>query len=560
MLRVFVIHNWLRFFLIFLSGLSQAQTNTVSAHFPPLRFDPSAFTQFQVSLDGEALTVRQYHVVYVSKPVQATSYQRFGQAVIVDDPTIFQTMIMTVPEDSVKDQSSAILFKVNNAGWFASPAASTIHEGASFVSNSDNDVNGAALKAGYVIIDVGTRSRGVRSADGRWVGKAPAPVVDAKAAIRYLRLNDSIMPGSAERIVVNGTSGGGGLTAIIGASGNSSDYLPYLYKIGAAGVSKFGRQMISTISDGIFAAIAYCPINNLGNADAGYEWQFHDLRSDENTGSIGGVSYSAGPQVEASAALAAKFPDYLNSLALSIDQMNPLTDSNINSVLQDWLKKEIEWQLESGVPVPQIGEEFEISSRGRTIKIINDWLTIKNVNRTTIIEDIDIDRFLLFVSKTSNLKTVVAFDATAVTGNASVSGESSLFGNENWDYANFSEWSWNHNEVAGDGSGIDDTGMTWSEYLASTQGTALAKQIKLIDPLSYLNTGLDTARYWYVRHGMIDRDTSFAMQILLQTAISNDPKVKDINFRLPYLTGHGGNYDVQEVFSWLAKKLSDQAI
>ncbi|CAM5303142.1 Tannase OS=Streptomyces fumanus OX=67302 GN=tanL PE=4 SV=1 [Streptomyces fumanus] len=45
-----------------------------------------------------------------------------------------------------------------------------------------------------------------------------AAVTDAQAAVRYLRLNDAAMPGSAERIVVNGTSGGGALAGpILGA-------------------------------------------------------------------------------------------------------------------------------------------------------------------------------------------------------------------------------------------------------------------------------------------------------------------------------------------------------
>jgi len=97
-------------------------------------------------------------------------------------------------------------------------------------------------------------------------------MVDVKAAIRYLRLNDRAMPGSAERIIVTGTSGGGGLTAVVAASGNSTDYLPDLAEIGATGVRGSGAVATSTLRDDIFAAVAYCPINNLGNADAGYEW------------------------------------------------------------------------------------------------------------------------------------------------------------------------------------------------------------------------------------------------------------------------------------------------
>ena len=55
-----------------------------------------------------------------------------------------------------------------------------------------------------------SRSRGATApagvyTDGIYQGKAPAAIVDAKSAVRYLRLNDSLMPGNASRIVVNGT-------------------------------------------------------------------------------------------------------------------------------------------------------------------------------------------------------------------------------------------------------------------------------------------------------------------------------------------------------------------
>jgi acetyl esterase/lipase len=69
-------------------------------------------------------------------------------------------------------------------------------------------------------------------------------VVDAKAAVRYLRLNDAAMPGSAERIVVNGTSGGGALVSILGAPGNRAEYTPHLAAIGAADtVRKAGNPL-----------------------------------------------------------------------------------------------------------------------------------------------------------------------------------------------------------------------------------------------------------------------------------------------------------------------------
>ena len=127
------------------------------------------------------------------------------------------------------------------------PCKTNINEGANLVSTNDTDNYGAALKAGYIVVDVGTRGRGIRSYDGTWAGKAPAVIVDAKAAIRYLRLNDTLLPGSAEKIIITGTSGGGGLISTVAASGNSPDYLSYLAEIGAAGVRGSGTSLTSTV-------------------------------------------------------------------------------------------------------------------------------------------------------------------------------------------------------------------------------------------------------------------------------------------------------------------------
>jgi hypothetical protein len=56
---------------------------------------------------------------------------------------------------------------------------------------------------------------------------------------------------------------------------------------------------------------------------------------------------------------------------------------------------------------------------------------------------------------------------------------------------------------------------------------------------------------------MVDRDTAFALQVALYYAIVNDPSVEDVSFELAWLKPHGGNYDVQEAYSWIAAKLAE---
>lgn len=530
-------------------------TAPTGTHDAELRFDATRYTTVQVSVDGVPMQVRQYRIVYVAKPVRMALTQPtlMGTPTTLSSPHDYQTMIVSVPEAQVDDQKAALYTVVNNGGWWASPVSTLITEGKSFVSTSDTDAIGAALKAGHIVVNLGTRSRGIRAEDGRWAGKAPAPVVDVKAAIRYLRLNDRAMPGSAERIIVTGTSGGGGLTAVVAASGNSADYLPDLAEIGAAGVRGSGAAATSTLRDDIFAAVAYCPINNLGNADAGYEWEYGALRDDTNTPALNGVAYSAGPQPGASAVLAALFPPYLNSLGL--------TDATLRELTLAQVKAELERQIAKGTAIPALGEAFTLTlyrppgSTPTTKTIVNDWLTLAGQGTHAQVAHIDHARFLRFVTATSRLKTVVAFDATGVTGNPNVSGESNLFGGDRATYANFNAWTWNHNTVKGDGSGLDDTGLDWNAALADPSN-GLSRQLRLINPVAYLNTTTaDAAPYWYVRHGMIDRDTAFAMQTLLYRAIRQDPTVKDVDFKLSYLVPHAGNYDVQEAFAWIRARL-----
>lgn len=536
------------------SSTLESTGTTESSVDSSLKFDASKsqVTTVNLTVDGQAMKVTQYRIVYVAKPVKMASTQATlgGGTTTISDPYAYQTLIISIPEGKENDQKTAMYLQFNNGGWWASPVKTNINEGANLVSTNDTDNYGAALKAGYIVVDVGTRGRGIRSYDGTWAGKAPAVIVDAKAAIRYLRLNDTLLPGSAEKIIITGTSGGGGLISTVAASGNSPDYLSYLAEIGAAGVRGSGTSLTSTVKDNVFAVVAYCPINNLANADLGYEWQYNASRNNSNTGNLNGVSYSAGPQLTASKEIAEKFPMYLQTLNLKLPNGQQLTAENMPDQIKEQIKSEIERQLAKGTPVPNFGENF-VSSKAT---LVNDWLKHDGSKVT----EIDYQKFLNYVAANQALKTVVAFDAVGVNGNTAISGETNLFGDSQSEYNNFTQWSWDHNSKTADGSGQDDTGLSWENYLNSNSSTAnlLKDQLKMVNPIAYLNTTTDTAPYWYIRHGMLDRDTSFAMQMILYYAVTNDPKVKDTNFKLPYLTGHAGNYDVQEAFKWINEKLN----
>ena len=138
-----------------------------------LRLDPADYSTVTVTLDGKPLALRRYEAVYVGKPVAMAAEQparRMGpggspsgaETQALADPLTYQKLAIFVPETA--GTQSAMILNVNNGGWFASELRPGITDGGAYVSNSDTDKVGAALAAGYVYVDVGSRGRGIVAA------------------------------------------------------------------------------------------------------------------------------------------------------------------------------------------------------------------------------------------------------------------------------------------------------------------------------------------------------------------------------------------------------------
>lgn len=149
--------------------------------------------------------------------------------------------------------------------------------------------------AGFIYINAGCR--------GRDAG-APAGVTDLKAAIRYIRYNAGTIPGSVERIFSFGMSGGGAQSALLGATGDSELYTPYLEAIGA----------VSGISDAVNGSMCWCPITNLDYANEAYEWNLGVSRSDLSE-----------DMQQLSDDMSVAFAQYINDLGLTDEDGNILT-------------------------------------------------------------------------------------------------------------------------------------------------------------------------------------------------------------------------------------------
>lgn len=218
-----------------------------------LRFSPKNYRTLEATLNGETIKFRAFEkIVYVQNPVEAD----------------YQTLNVYVPEAYFQQGSvngfnadNAPIFLPNAVGGYM-PAKAEIYDEKG--ADKPNAIL-IALSKGYVVASVGARGRTLEK-NGQYTGKAPAAIVDLKSAVRYLHFNDAVMPGDANKIISNGTSTGGALSALLGASGDSKDFAAYFQQLGAA-----------EASDRIFAVSAYCPITNLEHADSAYEWEFNGL-------------------------------------------------------------------------------------------------------------------------------------------------------------------------------------------------------------------------------------------------------------------------------------------
>ena len=401
-----------------------------------------------------------------------------------------------------------------------------------------------ALEHGYVVASAGVRGRtsgragreffegGVRmeaTADtGRNLGKAPALIVDMKAAIRYLRWNRERIPGNTERIITNGTSAGGALSALTGASGNSPDYDIYLREIGAADAR-----------DDIFAASCYCPIHNLEHADMAYEWQFascteyyhtrhlvlgEEIRSSVEHGVMGPE------QIRMSAELKAMFPSYVNSLELKDEDGQELTlNEDGSGSFADYVKECVlkgarkeESSPRSAARLAGMGEDECPLDKAPFLQFANGHVTALD--------------WADYVRTITRMKTAPAFDAPDLS-----TPENDEFGES-------------HLPV----TGVQDPGRSaldtrhFTDYAlanSTVHGTKAPEQlVRMLNPLTYIGEA-DTAPHWRIRHGAYDRDTSVAIPVILSALLAN--RGYDVDSEIPWGLPHSGDYDLDELFAWI---------
>ncbi len=348
-----------------------------------------------------------------------------------------------------------------------------------------------ALARGWVVAAPGARGRTLQDDTGRYTGTAPVCVVDMKAAIRWVRHNRGSIPADTDRIVSNGTSAGGALSSQLGASGNHGDYEADLRALGAAAEH-----------DDLFAASCYCPITNLEHADMAYEWQFHGIGEYRLWATVGTLTPE---QHELSAQLKAAFPAYVNGLGLTAPDGSPLRlDADGTGGLADHiialLVASAQHALEGGADLGHL-----------------PWLTMAGSQVTAI----DFQGYLRHIGR---MKPTPAFDGLDLS-----TPENELFGSPGVRARHFTALGQMHS--------ADDT-------------RAEDSQVRRMNPMGYLNDPAATvAPHWRIRHGAADRDTSFAIPVLLAAGLR--AAGRHVDFALPWGVPHAGDYDLPALFDWM---------
>ena len=465
--------------------------NLAQAH--SLDFAADKYTAKTAEVNGATIAYRAYEgIPYVSKPVEPE----------------YQQINIYIPEayfngGSINGYSAATapIFLPNQIGGYM-PAKPGVPGERRHGDQQGADAMQTALAKGYIVASPGARGRTSPT------GKAPAAIYDLKAAVRYLRHNDAAMPGDAEKIISNGTSAGGALSILLGASITDGDERKLFVEIMGAADAR----------DDIYAVSAYCPISILEHADAAYEWEFNGVHDYEKM-DITMLDYKVerklvkgtldAAEQRVSDELKAQFPAYVNSLGLKNAQGEPLAlNADGSGSFRDYV---------AAFVAAAANAELQKGADPAALQAENPWLTIDGKR----VKNVD---FAAYAKAMGRQKTPPAFDALDLS-----SGENQLFGDANQDTRHFTAYSAANSAVKGAGS-------------------AGRAAVKTMNPLSYISEKT-VPQHWRIRVGTKDRDTSHAIAAILAAKLQNSGK--NVDMAMPWGVPHSGDYDLDELFAWM---------
>ena len=444
-----------------------------------LQFPVNDYTEQTLAVTTSAgqrnVTYRLYrHIAYVANPVDV-DYQSLDVGVPV-----------TIDGQVIDATNAPILLVVNNGGYMASSNTAT---GTSKLLSAANA--NLSLAAGYVVVVPGLRGWNLVS-NGTYYGKAPAAIVDLKAAVRYIRYNKGVMPGNTDWIIAAGISGGGALTTLLGVSGNSHLYDAALEQIGAANAT-----------DNIYASAPYCPITDLEHADMAYEWEFGTTPRSGNL-----VNQSISQQLKNA------FSIYQASLNLQgKNGYGTITADNYGDYLVNTYL------------IPSANKYLNALTNENRATYLSQhaWITWSNNSASFTFAD-----YVAYIGRSKTLPAFDRFDLSA--------WENNLFGNSTTNARHFTNFSLQY--ASGDPN-------------AEIDGE-LQTLVNMMNPMYFIQqNNSDCAQYWFIRTGTKDTDTAHTIFGNLATILEN--KGKNVNASLYWDGAHGVNQDPEAFVAWVSQ-------
>lgn len=449
-----------------------------------------------VTMEDTSIRFRAFeNLIYVRRPV---------------DPE-YQKLNIYIPEDYYEGKTingytgkTVPIFFPNASGAYAAGPADKPGLNFRLWGRGKSNSIFCALAAGFVVVAPGTRGRTCQDDEGRFIGCSPAHIVDLKAAVRYIRYNRDKILGNTDRIISNGTSAGGALSALLGTSGNSAEYESYLQELGAA-----------EERDDVYAASCYTPIMDLEHADMAYEWMFHGINQYELhiVKKVNGEleeSFIKGDmtaeQIAQSDHLVEKFAGYVNNLRLTDEQGFHLTlEKDGTGPFRNYVTKYLIVSAQKA-----LDNNADLSGM--------PWIVVENGKITAL-------SLSEHAKYSTRMKQLPAFDQWNLG-----SPENELFGTANNQFQHFTQYGYEHGTVGGK---IADPHM-----------------VALMNPLTFADgAASQVCNHWRIRFGTLDRDTSMAISVIFANILAKNGC--NVDYFMPWELPHSGDYDMDELFEWI---------
>lgn len=501
---------------------------------------------------GDNFSYMLEDVLYCANPADISEENIRKQCMNIFVPKGFMNADGTLNHDAVLNGytiDTVPIIYLNGVGGYAEALPKTPNgfqwtEALAFIQNN------------YVLVSPGSRGIETKKTDGTWIGKAPAGIVDLKAGVRFLKYNDSVLPGDSNKIISIGTSAGGAMSMLLGVSGNNEAFLPYLEEIGAV--------IEDGIGDDVFASQAFCPITDLENADMAYEWNFGANNSWNGSHSAPSSGIMNDFQSALSQVLSSNYISYVNSLNLGVtldstrsgsyyDGLMQVLSNSLNSFLDERYGGSASEKAQTYVTSV---DEKKKKSDFSTFAVFND--------ETGKYEITDLDAYVL--NYRPRIKMCPAFDHPLYN-----EAENQLFGNASIKARHFSTADYTA-LIAQDYSSLTAENITFQdgketvsgnlgyqegliEAYAKSQDEEVQHLVSLMNAMNYITAEnaeekSDFAPYIRIRVGSNDSDTAFTVTYNLALALQAFTDT-EVDYAIKWGQSHGNCNDAANVIAWV---------